>query len=120
MASIPGEVRAPEVIVSGDRSELTRRLSDKILSAFNHAYAIGEIEIARRLRDVLAKNEVCNALAAELRDQHDPLGMADLWVEFVETRNRYKWVCDHHRSEPGAAEEALEAMKEAYRRWSQS
>ena len=30
-----------------------RRLTDKVLSAFNHAYAVGELEAAERLRDTL-------------------------------------------------------------------
>ena len=32
---------------------ITRRLSDKVLAAFNHAYATGEVDVASKLRAVL-------------------------------------------------------------------
>jgi hypothetical protein len=34
-----------------------RQLTDKILAAFNHAYAVGDIQVARRLHAVLALAE---------------------------------------------------------------
>ena len=98
--------------------DATRRLSDKILSAFNHAYGAGRREIAQRLRQVLADHEAAFGDGAEKRGSYDPLGQADLWVRFIEARDRYKQVCDSRRSDRAAADEALEAMKEAYRRWS--
>ncbi len=118
MAADGGPV-IPDIETDGeDRAEITRRLSDKILSAFSHAYAVGEIEIANRLREVLEMNECAKAGSPEMRAGCDPLGQAKNWVLFVEARNKYKWVCENKRSQAGADDEALEMMKEAYRRWS--
>ena len=108
----------PVIDCTAPRDEITRRLSDKILTAFNHAYAIGETEIADKLRDVLAVNEKSGRVDEEQRGHFDPLGQAELWVEFVEARNRYKKVSDRRGPRPGAADQALETMKDAYRRWS--
>ena len=49
----------PDQLGAGDlgAGEFNRRLSDKILSAFNHAYAIGAVEIAEKLKTVLKENE---------------------------------------------------------------
>jgi hypothetical protein len=106
--------------VADDRHDVMRRLTDKILAAFNHAYAVGEVAIAERLREVLAVAEAtCNG-TAERRTSYDPLGQAATWVEFVEARNRYKWICENRRNDPSGAAEALTAMKDAYRRWSLS
>ncbi len=108
----------PVIDSAAPRHEITRRLSDKILTAFNHAYAIGENEIADKLRAVLAVNEKSSRVEQEQRGNFDPLGQADLWVEFVEARNLYKKVSDDRGPPPDTAEQALEAMKDAYRRWS--
>ena len=41
------EDKLDNALTSGDDgTEVSRRLSDKILNAFNHAYAVGENEIA--------------------------------------------------------------------------
>ena len=36
---------------------ITRRLSDKVLAAFNHAYATGEVDVASKRRAVLQVTE---------------------------------------------------------------
>ena len=41
----------------GQRRDVRRRLNDKILAAFNHAYSVGEYEIAKQLKAALVKNE---------------------------------------------------------------
>lgn len=64
---------------------------------------MGEIEIASRLREVLARLD---------NDQ------ADLWIEFVEACNDYRAVCDKPGKDTGAVATSLDAMKDAYRRWS--
>ena len=109
---------SPAIDSSAPRHEITRRLSDKILTAFNHAYAIGETEIADKLREVLDRNEKNNRVEVEQRGNFDPIGQADLWVEFVEARNLYKKVCDDRKPPRDAVDKSLEAMKDAYRRWS--
>ncbi len=113
-----GAIGSPAIDCSAPRHEITRRLSDKILTAFNHAYAIGENEIADKLRDVLACNEKNSRVEVEQRGKFDPIGQADLWVEFVEARNRYKKVCDRRNPQRDVTDNALEVMKDAYRRWS--
>ena len=98
----------------------TRRLSDKILSAFNHAYATGEREIAGLLRQVLEAHENMNEELRDRRAGFGPLSQADMWVDFVEARNHYKGVSASSAADEATAVVAMEAMKEAYKRWSLS
>ena len=98
----------------------TRRLSDKILSAFNHAYAAGEREIAGLLRQVLEVHETMNMELRDRRAGFGPLGQADMWVDFVEARNHYKGVSANRAADETTAATTMEAMKEAYKRWSLS
>ena len=103
---------------TGNRSQASRRLSDKILSAFSHAYAVGETDVATRLRDALAASEAQHARPGDKRRSYDPLGQAEMWVDFIEARNRYKAIADLPGADPGKIAGALEDMKDAYRRWS--
>lgn len=84
-----------------------RRLGDKILSAFNHAHAIGEIEIARSLRQALVDSE------AVARHATPTSGSA-----CVEARNAYNRAVASKDISPETLQEALQAMREAYQRWS--
>ncbi|MEP4377722.1 MAG: hypothetical protein ABJ215_02525 [Alphaproteobacteria bacterium] len=96
-----------------------RRLSDKILAAFNHAYAVGEIEIASGIREVLARLDHDDPEGkGQRRDGAIALCQADLWIEFVEARNDYRTVCDKPGANAGSVEMSLAAMKDAYQRWS--
>jgi hypothetical protein len=108
------------MVDTGHRAEHKRRLSDKILAAFNHAYAVGETEIAKRLRDALAANESEEASrpGGYERIGYDPLGQADLWVDFVKARDGYKRACETDSSDAAGSTIGLETMKDAYRRWS--
>ncbi len=104
----------------GSGSEVGRRLSDKILNAFNHAYAVGESGIAAKLKDALEANELQRNNGSDHRTTYDPLGQAEKWVAFVEARNRYKsFNVAAAESSPDAIT-ALEEMKDAYRLWSMS
>jgi len=94
----------------------TRRLSDKILAAFNHAYSVGEVDVARRLHAALAMVETRSWAEHPERRSPGALNEADLWVAFVESRNSYHAARERDDSTEEAA--ALEAMKLAYRRWS--
>lgn len=99
-----------------------RRLTDKILAAFNHAYAVGDLEVARRLHAVLA--------LAEDHERRHVLGtgrerrgggavdQADLWVAYVEARNGYQSISAKYGPQDPETHAAFEAMKRAYRRWS--
>ncbi len=101
-------------------SEVGRRLSDKILSAFNHAYAVGESDIADRLKDALEANEARRNNGSDGRTTYDPLGQAEKWVAFVEARNRYKAASATAAEDSAEVVDALERMKDAYRLWSMS
>ncbi len=95
------------------------RLSDKVLAAFNHAYAVGEIEVATKLREILAKLEQERVLAHGNRHARAiALGQADLWVEFVEARNDYRVACEDELLDNDAVSQVLDQMKNAYSRWS--
>lgn len=97
----------------------SRRLSDKVLAAFNHAYAVGEIEVAVKLREILAKLEQERVIAYSQRKATPvALSHADLWVEFVEARNDYRVACEDESLDGEAVGQVLERMKQAYQRWS--
>ena len=108
------------MVDTGHRSNNKRRLSDKILAAFNHAYAVGEDEIANQLRDALAANESEGASRPGRYERigYDPIGEADLWINFVKARNGYRIACETDKSDTAASVICLETMKDAYRRWS--
>jgi hypothetical protein len=101
----------------GLRAEGGRRLAEKILAAFNHAYAVGEQEVAKKLRAALVASTTPRpgGRMAERRGSYDPLAQADMWVAFVEARNNYKTAMDGSAAD---AAEALDAMKAAYKAWS--
>ncbi|MBI3451419.1 MAG: hypothetical protein HY057_01010 [Rhodospirillales bacterium] len=109
----------PGIPESYGTPEYNRRLSDKILAAFNHAYATGERAIADKLWSVLV--EIDGALAPEIKSQRKGPGavsQAELWVAFVEARNRYRRVMEQTGGSGRDLAQALEDMKETYRRWS--
>jgi len=97
-----------------------RRLSDKILAAFNHAYAVGELEVAASLREVLGRLDkgADSDNERQRRDSTIAPSQADLWIEFVEARNDYRAACDTPQSDPIALDCMLDVMKSAYGRWS--
>ena len=98
-------------------SKYNRRLSDILLAAFNHAYAVGERDIAGKLRAMLSEVEERKRPYKTERRDAGPLSQADLWVAFVEARDQYRRLCEAKPDgEPALA--ALEAMKESYRNWS--
>lgn len=109
-------------IINGDIGvpRYSRRLSDKVLAAFNHAYAVGEIEVAASLREILARLDRDRAAgdASQRRDGTIVLSQADMWIEFVEARNDYRAACENENSDPIALDCMLEVMKSAYHRWS--
>ena len=96
-----------------------RRLSDKILAAFNHAYASGAVQTATRLKAVLAEVETSE------RDRHErrtcsAMTQADLWIAFVEARNGYNALAAGKGVAPARLDDALARMKDAYRLWSEA
>lgn len=98
--------------------EITRRLSDKVLAAFNHAYATGEVEVAKKLRAVLQVTE-SKRPKRDKRGGYDAVVHADLWIEFVEARDAYKALCEKKGGKAADLNAAQDAMKNAYRAWSE-
>ncbi len=97
----------------------SRRLSDKVLAAFNHAYAVGEIDVAAQLREILAKLERDRVVTySERKATPVALGHADLWVEFVEARNDYRMACEDETLDAEGLARFLDKMKHAYQSWS--
>ncbi|MDH3241934.1 MAG: hypothetical protein OEO83_14865 [Alphaproteobacteria bacterium] len=98
------------------QSQYDRRLSDKILAAFNHAYATGAHKVADRLRHVLQDVETAERHRYERRSA-SAVSQADLWVSFIRARNGYNDLVARSDAPPEKVESALEAMKDAYRVW---
>ena len=103
--------------MTGFLSKHNRRLTDILLAAFNHAYAVGERDIADKLRGLLEELDSRRYNGGEDRRRSDALSQAELWVAFVEARDRYRKLCDE-KPDHNKTVSALEAMKESYRRWS--
>ncbi len=96
----------------------SRRLSDKILAAFNHAYAVGKFDIARRLKAALAAVEDKAEPDRPDRRAGDALQQAELWVAFVEARTRYRRAQAEGAGNDADALAAAQLMTEAFKRWS--
>jgi len=98
--------------------EYNRRLSDKVLAAFNHAYASGERDLAQGLRTILAAVEERVRRRGHKRRANGALDEAEKWSRFVDARDHYRAVKDDARFEPGTVGEALAEMKDAFKSWS--
>ena len=66
--------------------EIARRVSAKVLVAFNHAYTTGEVEVARKLRSVRKVTEVKQP-GGDKRTRYDAVVNVDLWDGFVDAYN---------------------------------
>jgi hypothetical protein len=98
--------------------EYNRRLTDKVLAAFNHAYAAGERDIARQLRAILDEIERRVKKLGRKRHSNGAVDDADRWIIFVDARDRYREVSKDPRFSSSEVGEALDEMKEAFRIWS--
>lgn len=96
-----------------------RRLSDKILAAFAHAYEAGELGVAAALRQALEQAEAGRSGAAAERRRVSLRRQADLWIAFVDARNAYKRLAAQASADAGEVAAAGAEMLEAYRRWSE-
>lgn len=103
--------------MSGFLPRHNRRLTDILLAAFNHAYAVGERDIADQIRKMLTQLEGRRHNGGQDRRRSDAISQADLWVDFVEARDHYRELSDN-KPDHTKTLSALEAMKESYRRWS--
>ncbi len=98
--------------------EYSRRLTDKILAAFNHAYSVGELELAEKLRAILVEAETANEGSSLGRRSGLVQRQADHWVSFVEAREEFRNINGEAGADSGEISKALEKMKEAYKSWS--
>ena len=96
---------------------LDRRLNDKVLAAFSHAYAAGEVELVARLRQILDDVVSDPRTPTQERRRDCPLERANRWVEFVDARNRYRAACNSDAAPDGGDRSSIEAMKACYQRW---
>ncbi len=95
----------------------SRRLTDKILAAFNHAYSMGELDIARSLWECLVAAEKIGVQQYPRRRPNQALDLAGEWVAFVDARDRYRDLNRADAVDPADAAEALSTMREAHRAW---
>lgn len=126
MTDGPGSISVSELFAD-DPSDLfvdvgvptyNRRLTDKILAAFTHAYSVGEYDLAEQLRDILIVAEQRGQAQFPGRRPDQAQEQADLWVEFVEIRNRYREVEGSEDADPQEKAQLLEEMRQAYKEWS--
>lgn len=118
MATAKIEGLEPDYNSVSGTPEITRRLSDKVLAAFNHAYAIGETDVAGKLRSVLKVTE-SRRPHGDKRITYNAIDHADLWIGFVDARNRYRALTEKKSAKRDEVDAALDAMKDAYRAWSE-
>jgi hypothetical protein len=97
--------------------EYNRRLTDKILAAFNHAYSVGETAIAAKLHAVLVECQSQLGPTGADRRAGRAVTQAGLWVNFVQARDVYRTTRQQPGADPEMVAGSLDAMKEAYRRW---
>ncbi len=94
-----------------------RRLTDKILAAFNHAYAMGEMDLARSLWDCLVAAEKLGREYHQRRRPNQALDLAAEWVAFVDARDRYREVRGAPQAAADETSEAFRSMRDAHRSW---
>ena len=109
-----------DIVVVNAVPKYDRRLSDKILAAFAHAYEAGEQGVAARLRRALEEAEQSAAAAHPERRSNTALDQADLLIEFVDARKAYKNATQRDPSDTVELDRTSREMLEAYRRWSDS
>lgn len=109
-----------ELFVDVGEPDYQRRLTDKILSAFNHAYSIGESEIAEILKTALTLAEHRGREEFPARRGQLALTQADAWVDFVAARDHYKALAESSTASQEDLNAALGDMKSRYRLWSEN
>ncbi len=96
----------------------SRRLADKLLSAFNFAYAVGEMDVAAAVKELLVRLDEKDGTVDENRRKHlSNVEQADLWAAFVEARNRYRKLCATDPGNIEGCDAALASMRDTYRAW---
>lgn len=112
------------------KPKFDRRLSDKILSAYNHAYAADEVELANKLRVLLEEadcKEISNCeqpgnsvLDMPIRRTSNSVHQAQLWSQFVDARQGYISLSIRENSSADQVKSAFDGMRTSYARWAVS
>ena len=96
----------------------SRRITDKVLAAFNHAYVLEEIELAQKLWEALVLAEEVSLRQHSRRRPNQAIELAERWVELVDSRSKYQKLSkDPALAASPEAEEAYADMRMAYRAW---
>ncbi len=108
---------ASEFFIDAGVPRYNRRLTDKVLAAFNHAYAMGEMELARSLWECLVAAEKLGQQQHQRRRPNQALDLAAEWVAFVDARDRYREVSRLPQTKGEDASDAFRMMRDAYQSW---
>lgn len=119
---------AARLLVAEGRPRFERRLTDKLLLAYNQAYAQGETRLAERLRTLLEEAEAAGRRRRPDRRRQRAGRQADLWTAFCDARELYRQAAEVRAdaasvdgTDDGRAatrkDATLELMRIAYLRW---
>jgi hypothetical protein len=111
---------ASEFFIDAGVPRYNRRLTDKVLAAFNHAYAMGEMELARSLWECLVQAEKLGQMNHGRRRPNQALDLAAEWVAFVDARDRYREVSRAPQAQQVPSDDpsgAFRDMRDAYQNW---
>lgn len=108
---------ASEFFIDAGVPRYNRRLTDKVLAAFNHAYAMGEMELARSLWECLVAAEKLGQMNHGRRRPNQALDLAAEWVAFVDARDRYREVSRAPQTQSDEPSGAFRDMRDAYQSW---
>jgi hypothetical protein len=108
---------ASEFFIDAGVPRYNRRLTDKVLAAFNHAYAMGEMELARSLWECLVTAEKLGQMNHGRRRPNQALDLAAEWVAFVDARDRYREVSRAPQAQADDPSGAFRDMRDAYQSW---
>ena len=109
------------------KPKFDRRLSDKILSAYNHAYAADEVELANKLRVLLEEADSkeiahcerngASVLDIPIRRNSNAVHKARLWSQFVDARQGYISMSIRENTSTDQIKIAFDGMRASYARW---
>jgi hypothetical protein len=104
-----------------------RRLSDKILAAHNHAYAVGAIALAEALMVQLDRTETAERETYRRKStgsfgsysprQSSAVEHGKLWQAYVDARNAYNALCLQASTPSGRVVRAAREMRRRYAKW---
>lgn len=95
-----------------------RRITDKVLAAFNHAYVLDELELAQKLWEALILAEEASLRQDTRRAPNQAIALAERWVKLVDARRKHQQMAaDPKLASTPEAEDAHRHMRESYRAW---